>query len=118
MGVLQWFGKQRQWRQEHIAAFAAVAGMQSDGLTLFQHRSLVALSGIVAPESFRRVAMNSEPGVYLLAPIGTKGRELYIYPNEASIFGTKPHAWFEEWDYRTPEDLISALVAECTAGAV
>lgn len=118
MGVLQGFGKQRQWRQEHIAAFAAVSSMQSDGLTIFQQRSLAALYGVVAPESFRRVAMDSEPGVYLQAPLGTKGHELYIYPNEASIFGAKPHAWFEEWDYRTPEDLISALVAECTARAV
>ena len=73
MGVLQWFGKQRQWRQEHIAAFSAVTATQPDGLTLFQRQVVLALSGIVAAEAFRRVAMDLEPGVYLLAQLGSKG---------------------------------------------
>jgi hypothetical protein len=117
MGVLQWFAKERRWRQDHIAAFAVVTVMQPDGLTLFQKRSLSAVAESVPLEAFRRVPMDSEPGVYLIAPLGTTGHELFIYPNEACIFGAKPHAWFEEWDYQTPEELISALAAECAARA-
>lgn len=115
MGIIQWFDRQRRWRQEHIAAFSAMAAIQPDGLTLFQQQAVAAVSAFVAPDGFRRVAMDLEPGVYLLAPLGKRGHELYIYPNEANIFGAKPHAWFEEWNYRTPDDLISALAAECAA---
>ena len=62
--------------------------------------------------------MEKEDGEYLLAPLGNNGAELYIYPNDASIFGAKPHAWFEEWDYRTPTELLDALVKECASRAV
>jgi hypothetical protein len=61
--------------------------------------------------------MDKGEGEYLLAPLGRSGAELYIYPNDAAIFGVKPYAWFEEWDYRTPEDLLQALVQECASRA-
>ena len=61
--------------------------------------------------------MEKEPGDYLVAALGSGGAELYIYPNEASIFGAKPNAWFEEWDFRTPTDLLQALVTECARRA-
>lgn len=110
MGLLQWFGRQRQLRREHIASFSAVTNIQSDGLTLFQHRALAAVANVVPSDRFERVSTASEPGAYLLGPLGKRGHELYIYPNEAAIsFGSKPHAIFEEWDYRTPDDLIEAL---------
>jgi hypothetical protein len=115
MGVLQWFGRQRQWRREHIASFSAVSGIQPDGLTLFQHRALAAVARAATPDRFERVPTKSEPGVYLHGPLGHLGHELYIYPNEAAIsHGSKPHAIFEEWDYRTPEELIDALVASAS----
>ncbi len=112
-GVLQWFEKQRVWRREHEAAFRVVTVLTSSGLTIFQHRAMEAVAASVPPDSFRQVPMDNEPGVYLLASLGRAGHELYIYPNEAGIFGAKPHAWFEEWDYPTPEELIGALAKEC-----
>lgn len=113
MGLLRWIGNQRRWRQEHVAAFEAVSQIQPDGLTTFQHLALEALAKFVSAGQFKRVPMEKEPGDYLLVPLGTSGFELYIYPNEASIFGRKPHAWFEEWDYKTPDELLAALVTEC-----
>ena len=114
MGLLQWIERRRRWRREHIAAFNEVSRIQPDGLTLFQHQAQRAISGLVPAEHFTRVAMNNEPGVYLKAPLGSGGFELYLYTNDAGIFGCKPHAWFEEWDYRTPTELLEALVSECT----
>jgi len=49
MGLIAWFQEQRAWRRDHIAAFAAAVQRQSDGLTLFQHEALVA----VTPASFQ-----------------------------------------------------------------
>ncbi len=62
-----------------------------------------------------RIAMDKQDGEYLVVPLGSRGAELYVYPNEAAIFGAKPHVWFEEWDYRTPSDLLQALVKECAS---
>ena len=115
--MFAWFRKEREWRRDHIAAFSFVTVKEADGLTRFQHQAIAAVAPFVSAEHFKRVSMDKGDGEYLVAPIGTNGSELYIYPNEASIFGAKPNAWFEEWDYRTPDQLLQALVQECAKRA-
>lgn len=115
MGLIAWFQQQGQWRRDHIAAFSIATQLEADGLTRLQHDALSAVARFVAPALFKHVAMDKGGGTYLVAALGSSGAELYIYPNEAAIFGRKPHAWFEEWDYRTPEDLLAAVVRECSA---
>ena len=110
-----WFRSERQWHRDHVAAFAAATQEEPDGLTVFQHQALSAVAQFVPPERFKRIPMDTEKGEYLLAPLGSRGAGLYIYPNEAAIFGAKPYAWFEEWDYRTPGDLLEAVVRECAS---
>ena len=115
MGLIAWFRREGQWRREHIAAFSEVAEKQRDGLTVFQHQTILEVAKFVAPESFKRVGSDKGDGDYLVAPLGNDGSELYIYPNEAAIFGKQPYAWFEEWDYRTPAELLKALIEECSS---
>jgi hypothetical protein len=117
VGVLAWFRREKQWRRDHIAAFSAVTQKQSDGLTAFQHQALAAVARSVAAEHFKRIAMSDGSGEYLVASLGSRGSDLYIYPNEAGIFGAKPHCWFEEWDYLTPKELLDALAKECASRA-
>ena len=76
--------------------------------SLAHYRTLQALPLILGKD-------RKEDADYLVAPLGSHGAELYIYPNEATIFGAKPHAWFEEWDYPTPSELIQALAKECAS---
>ena len=76
--------------------------------------SMEAVAGFVTAEHFSRLAMVRRPDVYLVAPRGSEGLELHIYPNEASIFGHKACAWLEERDVRTPPEFLEALVSECT----
>ncbi len=117
MGLLAWLRRERQWRREHIAAFSAAGQRQVDGLTLFQHQAIFRVAPFTRADCFKRITMDDHSGVYLVASLGTRGAELYIYPNEAAIFGAKPHSWFEEWDYRTPADLLEALAKECASRA-
>jgi len=117
VSILAWFLRERQWRRDHIAAFSVVTQEETDGLTVFQHQALSAVSRCVGTERFQRFAMEKEQGSYLTVPLDSIGAELYIYPNEAAIFGAKPYAWFEEWDYRTPDDLLEALIDECKSRA-
>jgi len=114
MGLIAWFRRQRQQSQAHIDAFSAARQLEPDGLTRLQHMALSAVAQYVAPGHFSRVAMRKGSGVYLVARVGGSGSEIYIYPNEASIVGQKPDGcFFEEWDYRTPEELAAALAKEC-----
>ena len=117
MGLIAWFRKERRWRRDHIAAFLAVSHKHSDGLTIFQHEAMSAVASFVPPENFKRLAMKDGSSEYLVAPLGAKGADLLIYENEAAIFGAKPYAWFEEWDYRTPAELLEELSKECAARA-
>ena len=41
--------------------------------------------------------------------------KLYIYDIEAGIFGSLKDLRFEEWNYRTPEELIAAVVSALNA---
>lgn len=103
MGIRAWFERQRRWRQDHTAAFAAVTEMHADGLTVFQHNAIAAVSSFIGPEKFDRIAMRDDDGECLTAPLGTDGAVLWIYTNDAGIFGVKPYSSFEEWDYERPK---------------
>jgi hypothetical protein len=115
--LFTWIERERQWRRDHIAAFAAVTERGNDGLTLFQQQATVAVAEFVAPSSYKRAVTEMDGSEYLVAPLGKRGAELHVFPNEAAIFGAKPYAWFEEWAYRSPGDLLQALVKECARRA-
>jgi hypothetical protein len=114
--LLTWrFRKQSTWRQEHIAAFREVAHVQADGLTQFQHQCMTAIAPYVPPASFRRVTCPD--GDYLVAPFGPKNVKVFIYPNEAGLWGPGTDLSLEEWSYKLPKELIASLVHECASRA-
>jgi hypothetical protein len=116
LGLLAWWKRERTWRQEHIAAFAQVGEVQPDGLTRFQQMCLDAISPYVPTDSFQRVH-SKHVGTHLVAPIGSLGVKIFIYDTEAGLWGPKTDRPLEEWDYKLPHDLISALVSECATRA-
>lgn len=117
MGLIAWFNGQRQWHRDHKVAFGSAAQRRDDGLTEFQHQALSALSGLVAPTSFRRVKLKDEAGDTLVASVGANGDEVWVYPNEAAVGTDKSSVVLEEWGFRTPQDLIATLVERCRACA-
>lgn len=67
---------------------------------------------------FERVSPgDGSTGLWLETPFGDAGATLVIYQNEAGIFGEGVDVRFEEWDYRTPQDLIQAVLARWVANA-
>ena len=116
MGLIAGFRKARQWHREHIAAFAAVTHSLEDGLTLFQHQALDAVRPFVEAGNFKRFPFDNGKDDYLLALL-PDGGELFLYSDEAEICGPTDadNMRFEAWDFRTPEDLLAALVQACTA---
>lgn len=112
MGLLAWFRRERQWRRDHVTSFSIAAATAADGFTLFQQRCLETLNACHPTPRFERVpAADGSQGYWLEAPFDDAGATLCIYQNEAGIFGGNTKVWFEEWDFRTPEDLIQSVVA-------
>jgi hypothetical protein len=115
MKLLDRLQKGRAWRREHMAAFLEVSEVQADGLTRFQHQCLAAIAQYVPSTQFRRVTCAD--GDYLMAPFGPKNVKVFIYRNEAGLWGPGTELPLEEWSYRLPGDLIANLVSECASRA-
>ena len=114
---LEWLSKWR-WRQrlvDHEAAFAQLMSRRDDGLTEFQHQAMVAAAHIVPLTSFRRD--KDEDGEVLVAPLGSAGAELWLYPYDAAVRDGKKRSSFSALEFKTPQDLFAALLNECQARA-
>ena len=106
MGLLDRFQRQRAWRRDHLAAFREVSVVQADGLTRFQHECMSAIAEYVPARQIRRVA-----------PFGPRNVKVFIYPNEAGLWGSGTELPLEEWSFKLPRDLIARLVEECASRA-
>jgi hypothetical protein len=115
VSLLDRFQKQRAWRRDHMAAFREVSVVQTDGLTRFQHECMSAIAEYVPAGQFRRVTCTD--GDYLVAPFGTRNIKVFIYPNEAGLWGSGTELLLEEWSFKLPRDLIASLVKECALRA-
>ncbi|HWN06191.1 MAG TPA: hypothetical protein VNO53_03425 [Steroidobacteraceae bacterium] len=50
-----------------------------------------------------------------MAPFGPRNVKIFIYPNEAGLWGPGTELPLEEWSYKLPSDLIESLVRECAS---
>ena len=87
---------------------------EGNGLTTFQNKCLNAVSTYLPASSFERVTCKDNT-VHLKAPIGNIGAQLFIYETEAGMHGASQDRCFEEWDFRTPTDLIAAVTTTLKA---
>jgi len=113
--AIAWCRNASERRRKHKQAFDAVATIDANGQTIFQTRCIYAVSTHISPSTYKRVDHDAE-SFFLVAPVGSRGAEIWIYDVEAGIFGGGLDLRFEEWDFRTPDDLISAVknaVIEC-----
>jgi hypothetical protein len=97
-----------QWRREHGEAFARAAERDHDGITQFQRDLLAAVVHLLPPRSFR-TELHQDGTKYMVARLPAADAELFVYANEAGIHGAALHRVFEEWDFRTPSELIAAV---------
>jgi hypothetical protein len=115
--ISKWWRSGGEYRRAHNAAFAPFKQADADGVTALQRRMMSELSSIIPAASYLRA--HHPDGTTLEADIpGTKQR-LHLFPAEAAIsldtskLGSYAHyVPHEEWDYRTPEELINAVVRD------
>lgn len=116
--IREWWRAEKEWRRAHKLAFAEAATTDADGVTSFQRRLVSAVQPTVPLGSFNRVvAENGE--AYFVAPVPGTSMQLFVYLNEAQLLGvpgpgrsSREGRIYEEWDFRTPDELINAVVED------
>ena len=108
--IVSWWQQRGAWRREHVEAFARVSVADAEGITQFQRRVIEAVAFAIPSGSFE-LKVHADGTNYLVAPLPKTSAQLFVYDTEAGIFGGGEEVHFEEWDYRTPEDLIGNVVA-------
>jgi hypothetical protein len=106
----EWFTHQRAWRTEHEAAWAPAKLKGPDQLTSFQHQCSEALAEAVPGLSFERETGQRE--LYLVAHLPRTKSQVFVYEDGSNIHEAGRDFIAEKWDYKTPADLIAAVVAE------
>ena len=91
-----------------------MGGIDGNGLTTFQNQCLNVVSIYLPASSFERIT-SKDNTVYLKAPIGNSGAQLFIYETEAGMHGPSLDRLFEQWDFRTPADLITEVTTTLKA---
>ena len=106
--VLGWFKEQKAWKADHIRTWAGMTELDSNGISKFQKNAISALEQQGVHLDFKRVG---ESEAYFLASIPSTEIDVYIYGDGAQVSGNENLLRAEEWDYRTPNDLIQELVS-------
>ena len=121
--IANWWREQKEWRQVHERAFGSVGIPDADGVTSFQRQLMAAVADVMPPSTFQRATMQGSPfagETYFVADIPGTKMQLFVYPREAGISNPPKTGilsatkWgpYEEWDYRTPDELIAAVVED------
>jgi hypothetical protein len=111
MGLLSWLQRTKKWNADHRAAWAGMSDSHNGMLSRFQELARDALDaecktrGLPSPAHELQLAGTNEP--YLTGTL-TNGRRYWIYSDGAGVEDQR----LEEWDFRTPEELIAAFLAD------
>ena len=108
--IRQWFRDQRAWSAAHRAAWDPTAKKGEDGLSAFQRQCSEALRIAVPALMFEKHQGTSE--LYLVADLPNTKAKVYVYLDGSNIHETGNDFIAEEWDFKTPEELIQAVVEE------
>jgi hypothetical protein len=108
--IVSWWQRHGAWRREHVDTFAQVSVADADGITPFQHRVVEAVAFAIPTNAFES-KVHADGTTYLVASLPERTSQLFVYDTEAAILGDGGDAHFEEWDYRTPDDLIRSVIA-------
>lgn len=108
--IRKWFREQRAWHAAHKTAWALVTRLEADELTPFQHECTEALLKAIPGLKFDK--NKGEKESYLVADLPSANAKVYVYLNGSNIHEKGKDFIAEEWDFKTPQELIKAVVNE------
>ena len=114
--LTKWFTESRQWAQEHAEAWAGWTEPTDNNLSRFQVECESAISKTlveVGASFSERIITPLESGdSELKMTLGKTSFVIWLYSDSISSIGYKDEEfWFEYEDFRTPKELIEAVVS-------
>ncbi len=114
--LIGWIKRQRQWRKDHLGSWRGKTEAGEDGLSSFQNECLKELESAFSKNNLMLAEKRVEEGKdekFIVGLLPRSGRKLWIYLDGAEIEDNKNkfRYFFEEWDFRTPDDMIRELIA-------
>jgi len=103
-----WLSERKTWKSDHMRTWKGFTEADSEGITKFQTKAISDIESQGVQLQFQRMGQSE---AYFVATIQGTEIEVFIYSNGAQVMGNQNLLRAEEWDYRTPEDLIQALVS-------
>lgn len=116
--IAQWFSDRRDWAGDHEAAWQGMTSPGAGGLSRFQHDCENALAAMLTTSGrtlTERTVSGSAAEPYVTGKVSDSALTIWIYTDQVNVDGPELDARFEQWDARTPHDLIAqfcALVAQ------
>jgi hypothetical protein len=103
-----WFRRQREWHADHKRAWAGQTEVDASGTSQFQ-RTVLAHLETAAPV----LVFNKEGGqeAFFVAPIPNSNINVFVFPDGIQVLGKKFLMRSEEWDHRTPGEMIDELIS-------
>ncbi len=104
--VFDWFRRRRAWTEDHKQAWLGMTEAGVDGVTELQ-KMLSTYLQLTYPELEFAKVDGSE--AYFVSTIPNSKIKVYLFPDGIQIVNRAHLLRAEEWDYRTPGDMIDAM---------
>ena len=107
--IVQRFRAAAAYRENHKRAFLAESTRKESGETEFQ-QLCVELITETFPQLEFKPDKHEDGTLMLIAELPATNEQIYVYENEAGIFGSAASEPLEEWSFSTPAELRANLV--------
>lgn len=112
--IARWFRDRAQWARHHKAAWDGMLTPEANGLSRFQAACESALTATLATRQrtlIERSIGGSATEPYVTARVSDSLLTVWIYLDQANVEGPGLDARYEQWDARTPQELIDQFCA-------
>jgi hypothetical protein len=111
--LIEWNRRRRAWKAAHAEAWRGAGERGGDGLTAIQRRcetvlvrELAAVGCVLAERRIERPAAGHE---YIRARVEGTSVSVWIHDDTAGFDSPARDERFEEWDFATPDEFITAF---------
>jgi hypothetical protein len=118
--LVKWNYDRRAWKREHELAWSGQDEPNEAGISLFQTKCEAAVTSALLPSGVELIdrTIEGEQERVIRARISGTGWTIWIYLDGAQVSSeTATLIRLEQWDTKSPDELIDKLVASLTSSA-
>ena len=104
--VFDWFMKRREGTADHKREWLGLTEPDANGVTRFQRMVLSHLETATPDLEFVRKGISE---AYFIATIPDSKINVFVFPDGVQVVKNRHLLRAEEWDYRTPAEMIEEL---------